>query len=61
MTALPGEPRRPKADDQIACEPGGNDLRLKDRAPVARLAILGWRGADRFHRSLDDPPPRGNA
>jgi hypothetical protein len=47
MTALPGEPRRPKADDQIACEPSGNDLRLKDRAPVARLVILGWGGAKR--------------
>jgi hypothetical protein len=38
--AAPSQSRR---SDRV--RPGGNDLRLKDRAPVPRLVILGWGGA----------------
>ncbi len=37
MTASPGELLRRKPDDRVPY-----DLPAKDRAPVARLVILGW-------------------
>jgi hypothetical protein len=40
ITPPPGGPLRREADYQVLCGLGGNDLRLKGRAAVARLAIV---------------------
>src|SRR5712672_1679395 len=45
ITTPPDEPRQRKADDEVPCELGANDLRLKGRAAVARFAIVRWKGA----------------
>src|SRR6266542_4957456 len=44
-TTPPGEPPSRRADYRVPCDRAGNDLRLKGRTAVARLAIVRWGGA----------------